>query len=194
MDHVKIGRLIYGLRKERGLTQLQLSNLLGVSDKAISKWERGLGCPDVSTLPELARVLDVDLEKLLSGELDANKILGGNMKKIKFYICPACGNTITAMADAGISCCGKKLQPIQPQKAGEDEKLHVEMIENDFFVTSAHPMERGHYLSFVALLTGDTLLLRKQYPEWDLQVRLPAFAHGKLLWYCTQHGLFYQLV
>ena len=53
-------------------------------------------------------------------------------------------------------------------------------------------MEKGHYISFVALLTGDSILLRKQYPEWDLQLRLPAFAHGKLLWYCTQHGLFYQ--
>ena len=55
-------------------------------------------------------------------------------------------------------------------------------------------MLKEHYISFVALLTGDTLTLKKQYPEWDLQVRIPGRTHGKLLWYCTEHGLFYQLV
>ncbi|MDY3711900.1 MAG: hypothetical protein SO044_05755 [Agathobaculum sp.] len=54
-------------------------------------------------------------------------------------------------------------------------------------------MTKAHHIAFVALLTGDTLLLRRLYPEWDMQTRLPAFArHGMLLWYCTQHGLFYQ--
>lgn len=192
MDNVKIGRLIYKLRKERNLTQLQLAELMSISDKAVSKWERGLGCPEVSLLPQLSKIFDVDLEKLLSGELDANEILGGNMKKIQFYICPNCGNTIIAMADTNIACCGKKLKALQPQKADENQRLNVEKIENDFYITAKHPMEREHYISFIALLTGDSIMLRKQYPEWELQVRIPVFAHGKLLWYCNKHGLFYQ--
>lgn len=167
---------------------------MNVSDKAVSKWERGWGCPDISSLARLSELLEADLEKLLSGELDENEILGGNMKKTAFYICPACGNTVAAMAETAVSCCGKKLKPMLPQKADEMEKLSVETVENDLFVTADHPMTREHYIAFVALLTGDSLLLRKQYPEWDLQVRIPAFAHGRLLWYCTQHGLFYQNV
>lgn len=194
MDNIKIGQLIYRLRKERHLTQLQLANQMNISDKAISKWERGLGCPDISLLPDLSKIFDVDLEKLLSGELDINEVLGGDMKKMNFYICPTCGNMITSMTDTTISCCGKKLKAIQPQKANEDEKLSVDIIENDFFITSEHQMTREHYIAFVALLTGDSIMLRKQYPEWDLQVRIPVFAHGKLLWYCTKHGLFYQEV
>ena len=55
-------------------------------------------------------------------------------------------------------------------------------------------MTKEHYVSFVALLTGDTLFLRRLYPEWDLQTRIPAFGHGILLWYCTKHGLFRQLL
>ena len=55
-------------------------------------------------------------------------------------------------------------------------------------------MLREHYVPFAALVTPDALLLRRLYPEWDLQTRIPAVAHGKLLWYCTAHGLFYQLV
>lgn len=194
MNHVKIGQLTYRLRKEKHLTQLQLADQMNISDKAISKWERGLGCPDVSLLPDLSKIFNVDLEKLLSGELDINEVLGGDMRKMNFYICPTCGNMITSMTDTSISCCGKKLKAIQLQKANEDEKLSVDIIENDFFITSEHQMTREHYIAFVALLTGDSIMLRKQYPEWGLQVRIPVFAHGKLLWYCTKHGLFYQEV
>lgn len=192
MDPRMIGSLICRLRKEHQLTQRQLAEQLCVSDKAVSKWERGLGCPDVSLLPDLARLLGIELEGLLSGQLDSNEPLGGNMKNLNFYICPNCGNVVTAMAEAAVSCCGKKLPALTPQKAPEGERLQVERIEEDYFISTDHPMEKGHYISFVALLTGDSILLRKQYPEWDLQLRLPAFAHGKLLWYCTQHGLFYQ--
>ena len=51
MDHTKIGGLIRRLRQERGLTQRQLAERMGISDKTVSKWERGMGCPDLSLLP-----------------------------------------------------------------------------------------------------------------------------------------------
>ena len=162
MDNVKIGQLIYRLRKEKRLTQLQLAEQLGVSDKAVSKWERGMGCPEVSLLPDLSNIFHVDLEKLLSGEMNENETLGGNMKKMNFYICPTCGNMVTAMTDTTVSCCGKKLSAQQPIKAGEDEKLKVEIIDDNYFITSEHPMTREHHITFIALLTGDSIMLRKQ--------------------------------
>ena len=193
MDCVKIGGLIRALRLQKGLTQIQLAQRLFISDKAISKWERGMGCPDVSLLPNLSAVLGVPVEELLSGELNENDAVGGNMKKGKFYVCPVCGNLLFSTAEASISCCGKKLTEAKPQKAEPDEKLMVEKIENELFITSGHEMTKEHYITFVALLTGDTLLLRKQYPEWDLQVRLPNIGHGLLVWGCSRDGLFYQL-
>lgn len=194
MDHTKIGELIFRLRREQGMTQRQLAQRLHVSDKAVSKWETGMGCPDISLLPELSNIFQVDLQQLLSGELDAREALGGNMKKTAFYICPACGNVITAMADATVSCCGLRLDAAVPQKAEGEDQLTVETVENDLYITSGHPMEKDHYITFVALLTGDSLMLRRQYPEWDLQARIPAFGHGRLLWHCSRHGLFYQPV
>lgn len=194
MDPTKIGRLIYKLRKEKQLTQLQLAQSMNISDKAVSKWERGLGCPDVTLLSRLSDLFGVNLEDLLAGELDTNAFVGGNMKQLKFYICPQCGNLITATAEAAVSCCGKKLSAIQPKKAEDNEKLSVELIENEYFISSGHEMTREHHISFVALLTGDSLILRKQYPEWDLQTRIPRLAHGILMWHCTKHGLFYQLI
>lgn len=192
MDNEKIGRLIYSLRKENSMTQLQLAELLNVSDKAVSKWERGHGRPDLSLLPQLSKIFNVDLEKLLSGQLDTNKSLAGNMRKTQFYVCPVCGNIITAMADAGITCCGKKLIALPLQKADENQALSIEKMENEYFVSSSHPMERSHYISFVALLSSDGLIIRKLYPQWDLQCRLPFVRRARLVWYCTQHGLFYQ--
>ncbi len=194
MDCQKIGDIIRRLRVEHGLTQSGLAEKLSVSDKAVSKWERGLGCPDVSILPELSGVLGVDLEGLLCGELEENDRVGGNMKKLKFYVCPVCGNVITATGEAAVSCCGKKLSPLEAKKAAPEEKLAVERIENDYFVTSEHEMTKEHYISFVALLTGDCLVLKKLYPEWNAEARIPYIAHGVLMWYCTEHGLFYQLV
>lgn len=114
------------------------------------------------------------------------------MKKMIFYVCPECGNLVTATAATSVTCCGRKLQKMEAVKANPDEKLQVETIENDFFISSNHEMTKEHYISFVALLTGDTLMVKKLYPEWNMQVRIPQLGHGKLLWYCTQHGLFYQ--
>ena len=96
MDQIKTGGLIRALRTQKGLTQKALAEVVGVGDKAVSKWERGQGCPDVSLLPELSRVLGVGLEALLSGQLDANDQERGNMKKLNFYVCPDCGNVCTA--------------------------------------------------------------------------------------------------
>ena len=194
MDHTKIGKLIYTLRKEKGLTQLQLAEAMHISDKTVSKWERGLGCPDISLLCELSKILNVDLSELLRGQLTSNDILGGSMKRIKFYVCPNCGNILTALSDTAISCCGKKLLPLELKKANAADRLSVEIIENEFFISANHEMTKEHYISFVALITDDTLILRKQYPEWDLQARVPFFAHGQLVWYCTRHGLFYQSI
>lgn len=60
-----LGQLIAALRKEKGMTQAELAGQMGVTDKAVSKWERDLSCPDVSSLPLLAEVLGVSLDELM---------------------------------------------------------------------------------------------------------------------------------
>ena len=94
MDQVKTGRLIRTMRTKLGLTQLALAEQLSVSDKAVSKWERGGGAPDISLLPLLSQALGVDTEALLRGDLEENDMTNGNMKKMRFYRCPACGNLL----------------------------------------------------------------------------------------------------
>ena len=192
MDNKKVGQLIRELRKERHMTQAQLAEQLHVSDKTVSKWETGKGGPELSLLTEISKIFEIDLQNLLSGELNQNQLRSINLRKVKLYICPTCGNVVTATSEAAVSCCGRKLKEATPTKASQDEKLMVELVENDFFVTSQHEMTKEHYISFVALLTADAIIMRKQYPEWDLAVRIPRIDHGRLLWYCSRHGLFYQ--
>ena len=190
MDEEKTGLIIKQLRKEKGMTQLQLADRLMVSDKAVSKWERGLGCPDVSLLNELSAILGVELEGLLSGEMSRRKAVAGNMKKIMFYACPCCGNILTAEGEAAIYCCGKKLAPLEGVR--DKGQLTMECMENDWFISGDHPVEKDHYIAFVGILTGDAIIMKRLYPEWDIQARLPWAAHGRLIWYCVKHGLFYR--
>ncbi len=68
MEHNKIGKFIHNLRKERELTQKQLADQVGVSDKTISKWETGRGIPDTGIMNELCQVLGISINELLSGE------------------------------------------------------------------------------------------------------------------------------
>lgn len=191
MDCIKTGKLIFDLRREKNMTQAQLAQLLNISDKTVSKWERGLGCPDVSILPELSHVLGVDIEKMLSGDLARNSFVAGNMKKASYYVCPTCGNIVVSTGDAGVTCCGRLLQKVQAKKAAEGERPTAELIENDWYVTMEHPMTKEHYISFAAFVTGESIEIIKQYPEWEFSVRIPNRRHGTLLWYCVKDGLFY---
>lgn len=194
MQNTNVGNIIRKLRIERGMTQRQLADKMNISDKTVSKWERGLGCPEVVLILELSDLLEVDISKLLSGDLAPNDFVGGNMKKTKYYICTECNNITLCTGDAQISCCGRKINTGEITKAEEKEKLSVEIIENEWYITAEHPMSKDHYISFVAFATGDRIQIIKQYPEWDMQVRIPKKGHGMLIWYCTKHGLFYQLL
>ena len=75
MNYEKIGKFISEKRKEKGLTQKELANLIGVTDKAVSKWERGMGCPDVSILEILAQSLNVSILEILKGRVIENEII-----------------------------------------------------------------------------------------------------------------------
>lgn len=68
MNQVKIGKFIAECRKEKNLTQFQLSEKLGITDKAISKWERGIAMPDTSIMLELCTILEINVNELLIGE------------------------------------------------------------------------------------------------------------------------------
>lgn len=68
MDQIKIGIFISNLRKEKGLTQAALAEMLNITDRAVSKWERGISLPDSSIMLPLCEILEINVNELLTGE------------------------------------------------------------------------------------------------------------------------------
>ncbi len=181
---------IRSLREAAGITQRQLAERMQISDKTVSKWETGRGLPDVSLLTPLAAALKVSVSELLSGQCMQNRNRGGNLLRSKFYVCPLCGNIIHAVGEGSYSCCGVALPPLEAEPEDDDHRISVEMVENEHYITLAHPMTKEHYLSFIAWVTGERLTLVKWYPEGNAETRIQLRGHGALYVYCNRHGLF----
>ena len=77
MEQEKIGKFIATLRKEKGLTQQELAEKLGITKNAVSKWERGLGLMDMSLLKPLSEILDVSVTEILNGERFSTYVIEG---------------------------------------------------------------------------------------------------------------------
>ena len=182
-DHLR------ALREKQGKTQRELADALFISEKTVSKWETGRGLPDIAVLPELARALRVSVTELFSGETVTNSNRGGNMKRARFYVCPICGNALLSVGESVVSCCGVTLPALTCEETDDAHRLTVTPVEDEWFVESAHPMEKDHYFSFFALCADDRVQFVKLYPEMPAETRFKRRGHGILYAYCNRHGL-----
>ena len=74
MKKQTLGMMISTLRKEKGMTQLELAEKMGVTDKAVSKWERDLSFPDISSIPKLAEIFEVSVDELMQVKTETKEI------------------------------------------------------------------------------------------------------------------------
>ncbi|MBR2637030.1 MAG: helix-turn-helix domain-containing protein [Oscillospiraceae bacterium] len=192
MNSYVTGQAVRRLREEKKITQQQLADTIGVTPKAVSRWETGRGLPDISLLDPRAAALGVSVAELMSGSEVKNRNVSANLLRGRFFVCPVCGNIIHAAGEAMISCCGIRLTPLVPQPADKDHAITIEPVEDEHFLTVSHPMEKDHFLSFLAWVTGDRIQLVKLYPEGNAETRLQLRGFGKLYLYCSRHGLMEQ--
>ena len=190
MDKYVTGAVIRKLREKKKMTQEDLAGKLYVSSKAVSKWETGQGFPDISLLEPLAKALDISVIELLSGEDVQNRNRTFNMMRGKFYVCPVCGNVIRSTGEALISCCGITLPPVDPEPEDEEHRIHVETVEDEYYVTADHTMTKDHYISFLAAVTDIGIQFVKLYPEGNAEARFKINRVRKLYAFCNRHGLF----
>ena len=190
MDLEKTGELLSRLRKERGMTQKQVAGRLQISDRTVSKWERGAGLPDVSLLKDISALYGVDMEKILEGNLEEKGVEVGNMKRMKFIRCAHCGNIFWSTGGGEISCCGRKLIPLAAQDMDAAHDAKIEEIDNEYYVTFDHEMTKAHYITFAALVSWDRATVVRLYPEQSGEVRLPRQRRGELYLCCNKEGLF----
>ena len=189
MDQVQIGKFIAERRKANGLTQLQLAEKIGVSDKAVSKWETSKGLPDISLIEPLSKALGVSIMELMSGETVMNKNLSSNILFSKFYVCPICGNVIHTTGATVISCCGITLPALEAEEVDSEHTIIIEPVEDEKFITVNHDMTKSHFISFMAYVTSDRMQFIKLYPEGNAETRMQFRGRGFLYIYCNKHGL-----
>lgn len=194
MDTYVTGLTIKNLREKKRLTQAELADVLGVSSKAVSKWETAKGLPDISLMEPLANALSVSVMELMTGNTVINNNISSNILRSKFYVCPICNNIIRTVGDAVISCCGIALPPLDAEEIDENHRITIEQVEDEHFVTIHHDMTKGHYISFIAYLTSDRVQFVKLYPEGNAETRLNFRGNGFLYIYCNRHGLMKQKI
>lgn len=194
MDTYITGATIKTLREKKGLTQLQLANMLGISSKAVSKWETAKGLPDITLIEPLANSLSVSVMELMTGNAVFNKNISSNMLRSKFYVCPVCSNVIRSSGDAVISCCGISLPPLEAEEADQNHQITIENVEDEFFITLNHSMTKSHFISFLAYITTDKVQFIKFYPEGNAETRIQLHGSGYLYIYCNKHGLMKQKI
>ena len=190
MNQYVTGAIIKQLREGKGMTQAQLAARLQVSDKAVSRWETAKGYPDITLIEPLAQALDISVMELLSGDWVTNANRAGNLLRSKWYVCPICGNILHSTGAAVVSCCGLTLPPLEAELPDGDHAITVEPVEDEYYVTVDHPMEKGHFLSFLAGVSDEGVQLVKLYPEGNGAARLKLRRMKWIYAYCNRHGLF----
>ena len=159
MNQYVTGTVIRELREKNNMTQLQLAEKLGVSDKTVSKWETAKGYPDITLLEPIAGALRVSVAELLSGRAIDNLNVSSNMLRSKFYVCPVCGNVIHSMGESVIHCHGILLSPLSAESSDEKHMIFIERIEDEYYVRIDHSMTKKHYISFIAAVSPDDIQL-----------------------------------
>ena len=190
MNQYVTGAVIKELREKNRMTQRELAEQLGVSDKTVSKWETGKGYPDITLLEPIAEAFRISVTELISGNTIHNENVSANMMRSKFYVCPVCGNVIHSMGEAAIHCHGIQLTPLDAEPTDEHHMIFIERIEDEYYVRIDHCMTKEHYISFMAAASTYDMQICKLYPEGSAEARFKIRGVRRIFFYCNRDGLF----
>ena len=190
MNQYVTGAVIRTLREKNKMTQLQLAEKLGVTDKTVSKWENARGLPDITLLGPIAEAFSISVTELISGNAIHNANVSANMLRSKFYVCPVCGNVIHSMGEAAILCHGIQLIPLEAEPSDDYHMAFIERVEDEYYIRIDHSMTKDHYISFVAAVSSGDMQMVKLYPEGSAEARFKIRGVRRIFFYCNRDGLF----
>ena len=118
-------------------------------------------------------------------------------ENVKFYYCPICGNVV-GLIDGDmehVRCCGKPMEQLIANTVDASAEKHIpvyEKVEDELVVRVGeieHPMEKEHYIMWIALVTENKTIRVKLYPEQATETRFPYIPGATIYAYCNKHGL-----
>ena len=109
------------------------------------------------------------------------------MKDIRFYVCPVCGSVTISTGDTKVSCCGRELSP---EDVGVSRGIRAEASGGIYHVSCGHPMEEGHYFSFFAAESDDSVQYVRLHPGERPEAKFLMEGVKRIYVYCTVHGLY----
>lgn len=142
MDQVKVGKLIADCRKAKKLTQVELANLLGVTDKSVSKWENGICLPDVSLYMKICEILDITLNEFFSGE----KLTDESFKQV------ADSNLLSALENSTFTLRDKI--DFFKRKWQKDHFLEIVVVMLVIIVFIIYGFIKGNGLQYIFMIIG----------------------------------------
>lgn len=175
MDNLKTGKIIALKRKQHGMTQLELGELVGVGFRAVSKWERGITAPDIAIISELSKILEISTDELLSGKLNNKNnnfrnISNKKRKKIKSIILALTVSTIITIliliiikgtTAYSILAIKKEKYFVEGNVILKNKQLSVSLNKIDFLDKKTQQIKIKNYE--YQLKSGDELLLGYGY-------------------------------
>lgn len=112
------------------------------------------------------------------------------MAKVRFYVCPVCGNLLTGTGNCGIFCCGRKLEPLSPAAEPEPLNLKAEEMDLDYYISWDHPMQKDIFCASLPMYRTTECCSSASIRSQGAAVRIPASRRdGTLYLYCISHGL-----
>lgn len=142
MYQVKVGKLIADCRKAKKLTQVELANLLGVTDKSVSKWENGICLPDVSLYMKICEILDITLNEFFSGE----KLTDESFKQV------ADSNLLSALENSTFTLRDKI--DFFKRKWQKDHFLEIVVVMLVIIVFIIYGFIKGNGLQYIFMIIG----------------------------------------
>lgn len=123
-------------------------------------------------------------------------------ENVRFYKCKICGNIIGIIEGNAehIKCCGENMEMMQANVTDAAIEKHIptyEKVENELLVKVGeveHPMEKEHYIMWIAMVTENKTIRVKLYPEQSTETRFPYIPGGTLYAYCNKHGLWKTII
>lgn len=190
MDNITTAETIRSLRMKAGFTQRELAEHIGVTDKAVSKWESGRGLPDVGLMQQVAHGLGISVAELVEGAAMENGNRSGDMRKAVFYRCGTCGNIVVAAGVLHVACCGETLRQLAPADPDDAHLFTIERDGAEVFVSCDHPMTKAHHIAALVYAADDGVAMRRLYPEQECEARFTYTSPGRIFALCSDHGLF----